>query len=558
MNLSHVAAAIYTSQLIEPFASDDLTLFKQELFKQYHIENEKQFISKFLLFSTKFIHHDVVSKVQQAATQISSKSEYAVTKPHDQVSSLPNDIIGKIGTFVTKKECINLGYTNRHLYIATQSKSFINTVNECNIIEGTMTFDHTIMTTLNVTNITGYGYYFPSTIILDGEKLTTINIKDETTQPVLKMPIKQDFFNNLFCSVQRLQIKGVRLAPYIPMCVLFNKNVHKNKLNVLQICKCFQTPLFSHWGEYFKQFIENYKDYLKNECDNNINNIRRIKRLEISTEENNDDELQLELHNIFDALNGTFEELKIQGCQFKNVNYNCLMSKVFHSNLKTISMQQLTLPIEFIKEIKNRIGDGDGNEKNSKQNAKSKKRQFQDPKKELETDKNIVSRGNNCDCKLANVEIDFLPPSGGMYGNDGWVAAGWSSAAEQRRQEKDMLMIWNVLSFYGIIDDITSLTLKFYSTDIIKRTFTTDNHEWAQDVIGKKNLKSLRMLNIELTNEDKNRRYFDLATGMTEHLFKQVFQSGVLKKYTSLKQITIKWQFCKTQKTIQGGWRDHI
>lgn len=579
MNLSHVAAAISTSQLIEPFSSDDLALFKQELFKQYNIKNEKDFISKFLLFSTKFVHHDILLKIHDKASKISSESEYGLKKSGDELSSLPSDIIGNIGIFLTKSECILLGYVNRHLYVETQSKSFVTHVNSNSIDQGSMTLDRKVIATLNVSNITGYGYYFPSSITFDLDSLSTMNITSETTERVMKNPMNKYFFDNLFCSVQGLNIKSTHLLRYVPVSLLFNKDIHTRKLKFFGVF--FQDDWFSSWVDGFKEFIKNYNDYFRNECDNNVKNIRQIKTLQVSTKSY--DGSGFKLNGLFDVLNGTFEEVQLLDCNLENVDCNCLLNKVFHSNLKEFSMQRLTCPSKLVDEIETMIESGTGTRKLGQSQTKKNTIQTKDSNTNEEKQEEKAENTSmscdidiNCDCRLKKLDIDFMIPNKREYDYDEWYGFG-ATAEDSRIQDRNLIIIWNLLSFCGIIDHVTNLGIKFYFSDSIKQAFSmliidgnnNDNNYnnnsinintqtiiksgqgWLKMAIDNKKLSSIEVLKIGLIHDSNTSFRSPLA--MTSCLFKQVCQSGILKKCSSsLKQITIEWKFEKPAKVLDS------
>ena len=85
---------------------------------------------------SKIFFHDIINngteeyieKCQQKVFEIHQSNhsqKYKPFKPNNRLSSLPNNMINFLGQYLTKSESIILGYIDRALYIATQSKFFI-------------------------------------------------------------------------------------------------------------------------------------------------------------------------------------------------------------------------------------------------------------------------------------------------------------------------------------------------------------------------------------------------------------------------------------------------
>lgn len=378
MSLSQIASVMSISQLIQPFSTEDTRLFKKQLFDRFSILDEKDFISKFLLYSTKFVHHDALSQAHNDAHEISTKSEYPTVKPRDYLSKLSSDIMNCIGTFLSTDASLTLGNVNRHLYIQTQLKSFIVKRNEAQDTKlknssilartncNTTILDRKIISALNISNITGYGYGFPISIKLGVDSFNYQDIGIETAEKVLYNPMKRCYFNNFFCNLQRLNIENTYLASYIPVSILFNKNMNKKKLELLKILYQEDIGSGTSWEVGYNQFLRNYEKYFQNECDGDNNKIRQIKELCVTTkgssmmrsmseeEEEQANVFKFELNLLFQVLNGTFEELILDKCQLGKVDYNCLVKYIVHPRLKKLSIDDVELEKSLIQEIEKR------------------------------------------------------------------------------------------------------------------------------------------------------------------------------------------------------------
>lgn len=403
--LSSIAASISISQILTHFNNEDVTKFKQALFQELGIDNDADFICKFLVYATKFIDASTLSKLNNEAQQISHSSQYPISKSNnmDQLSKLATDmrdVMVIIGSFLEQFECVGLGYVNRLLYIATQSKSFIinrrSRFDDWDITSDLSTngtehidcnkiyLNDSALRSISSSPITGYAYNFEQMIVLpqlssdtvcDFERrmgMTSHGEEEEKLKGdddvVCYKRVKHHFFDNIFDAVEYLDIQSEQFMKHIPINVLFNKNkskMGKSVNNLKRLTLYSSNRARNNFPSSFNKFIENYKEYFKNECDSDLNKIRKLETLELtknddsnrewsdasdSSGDSNDDNDNnstrcFDFRPFFHSLRGNFEHLVIDGSFDHKVDYNCLIHDIIHPNLKSLSLKYVTFPV---------------------------------------------------------------------------------------------------------------------------------------------------------------------------------------------------------------------
>ena len=142
---------IATSRLLPHFSTENISVIKSCILEQLGCENESQFLCKVLQSLYPKMPLESTTIIKDKATQIAdqqpmilsnSKQPPTATSKNvansdktvfkhiqqrytDPLSRLHSDIIDYLGTFLNKKQSIEIGYLNKQLYIETQKYSYL-------------------------------------------------------------------------------------------------------------------------------------------------------------------------------------------------------------------------------------------------------------------------------------------------------------------------------------------------------------------------------------------------------------------------------------------------
>ena len=290
MYCSPVALTLQTSQLVQQFNDDDFLTFRKSVLAELNCNNEKEFFQKVLVFSQSHLPIQTTTNIYNSACNISMKSNYpSPIIPKNVFSSLSSNIIQSIGSYVTKNDCINLGYSNRHLYIETQNKTFI--LNRRNSLDELVTIDRKSIDILQNKkgNMISYPFHFPYGIDFGGvikcankafddyDKSiykSDINVVEQDSNNINGQNVKNIISNNLHLQNVFKYAQCIKILPSwsyaIPIDQLFDDNNNKQQLSIF--FPIVDTPVL-------EQFLKNYKKYCKDTENNNNTSMKMIDNL---------------------------------------------------------------------------------------------------------------------------------------------------------------------------------------------------------------------------------------------------------------------------------------
>ena len=158
MEGSKLSYIISATRLLPHFSPTNINVMKTCMFDQLGIETEGQFLCIALNSLYKTLSTQSLSMIKTKAIEIAEKQslhhtqsltntsicldgkagsqqhqqhskvtvyKYIQNKYNDTLSRLHSDIIDYFGTFLNKKQSIEFGYLNRHLFIETQKQSYL-------------------------------------------------------------------------------------------------------------------------------------------------------------------------------------------------------------------------------------------------------------------------------------------------------------------------------------------------------------------------------------------------------------------------------------------------
>ena len=144
MDQSRLSNIIAVTRLLPHFSPENVDVMKSCIFEQFECENESQFLCKALKSRYKTVSIESTSTIKQKAIQIVESQHIPRSKDDNRISvykyiqqqyndplpRLHNDIVDYFGTFLTKKQRIEIGYLNKQLYIETQKQCYL--IKRCN------------------------------------------------------------------------------------------------------------------------------------------------------------------------------------------------------------------------------------------------------------------------------------------------------------------------------------------------------------------------------------------------------------------------------------------
>ena len=233
--LSKLGTIIQICQTIEQFDQQDqqcFMTFMQAITKQSQENREKDssvpVSSTFFNDITVNSSEELIEQCKIKAFEILESSQYKSFAPNNRLSSLPNNIINHLGTYLTKEQSIILGYTDRTLYIASQYKLFI--INRRSIkYDKPLNVDTKVVESIIDFNSNKYdskgwikfgvGYCFPSSIFIKNVEL----FSKYGTQDNIKL--FASFFEALKFIINVPDTTQCNYWQFLPIELIFDKSI---------------------------------------------------------------------------------------------------------------------------------------------------------------------------------------------------------------------------------------------------------------------------------------------------------------------------------------------
>ena len=338
--MSALSTTILLTSNLTKFNDQDVATFKQHLWHILNIENERQFICRFLAMLYNPLTLQVLADLQTKATQIYTESQYPQSQARNRFESLPGGVIQNIATFLSKKASVELGYTSRHLYKESQSMSYIIACsqhnhqcyrmiyhNNTNYLDYEYTYEDRIPAELKLdnkqfsqmalSNMVGCSYSYPHLVFIDSE------INKGNLEVIENTDSKRAIFNNIFSKLKCLngQSKGYSIFPLVPVDLLFNKkNNSDSEIKSIQL---------GYPNQNIVTFATNYSKYVSTEdC-----SVRSLEELHLSFDPSKEDQHRY-VNTLLRSFDGNFKRLTL--CEgILHVTDISTVAKIFHSNLES-------------------------------------------------------------------------------------------------------------------------------------------------------------------------------------------------------------------------------
>ena len=235
MDRSKYSNIIATTRLLPHFSSQNINKFKSCIFEQLGCKNESQFICKALKSLYKTISVESITIIKNTAIEIADTQpsthttlhfdaegnakdnkdnhitvhKYIHSQYNDPLSRLHSDIIDYFGTFLNKKQSIEIGYLNKQLYIETQKHSYL--LKRCK--DDAFILDDQKMSKLLQSQSNAFNYSFPKDLTL---RLRNISYVSKLLN-----------FNLFFRGLKILQCTNFSSLSCIPCEIFFDSGMNR-------------------------------------------------------------------------------------------------------------------------------------------------------------------------------------------------------------------------------------------------------------------------------------------------------------------------------------------
>ena len=370
--ISNTACMFSITRLLDQFNDANTSKFRQLLIKELNYDNETQLLCKILPLlhksmtneSLQVLKHETMKLAQQQPSKYDktmSVTKQIQQKYKDRLSNLHSDIIDYFGTFLDKKQSIEIGYLNKQLYIETQKQSYLlKRLNDPPLVVTETAVDKLFAKETNL-----FAYSLPRHLHL--------KLYDEKQQ---QLHDSQWYKKNAFSILNSFtcQYTVNQCLAAIPVeqffCQKRNRNlnhfaqqhVQEQRTNGYAQARSPQIKKFeciaSLWNkEAITTFCNNFNNYFVHNCKNDVNNIRNIEQLTVENKTFIVEGMHM-TQSLLLTLGQISKKIKMENCALYFDNINDL-KRIFHSNLKALEYDSYT-----IAKINNN-NNNDGNKFNS-------------------------------------------------------------------------------------------------------------------------------------------------------------------------------------------------
>ena len=346
---SSAACVLAMTRLLEQFTDANASKFKQLLIKELEYDNEAQLLCKMLPLLSKSMTNKCLitlkNKTMKLAEQQTSKYDKTISvykqiqqQYKDRLSKLHSDIIDYFGTFLDKKQSIEIGYLNKQLYIETQKQSYL-----LKRLNDEISIDDFTIDRFHWKQTNPFCYSLPKSVDICVQPDEVFNYAESLLH-------KSDWFQNIFNVLNSFTCGNIDYLTYIPINKFFGQKGHfkhcKYTGRLHQIEKFQYTlkkrPRDSDQLQSLIEWCKNFNNYYTRYCGSEFANIRSIKELGIDTvtvedDGDNDDDDNTDdcgiPKQILLTLGQVSSRIRIENSEI-SIDSMDDYKKIFHSNLQ--------------------------------------------------------------------------------------------------------------------------------------------------------------------------------------------------------------------------------
>ena len=332
--------------------SNDLSLcnqLKQLLFDEFNCDSELHFYSKIITLLKDNISDTSATNLYNKSLQLADKIRFASSELHNAQSNtsyllhVSDSCMCKIASYLSQKDVISLSQVSTDLLIATNQKLFVESCSD----RMSFNIDEKFTVRMRTMKSIPYILSMPSSIHID------CCLKKSVSE---SFKLLHHWFESIFGKVNDLELEVSEYEPNlfldkIPMNILFEKKGTSYKMLDLSIESQFDysnrcRKIASGFDKNI--FFINYQTYLKQECRNDVENIRQIDALELKG-------FVSDINDILKALHYNYRKLCIIASEYiSNLNNFKIDSEIealsiFHSKLEHLKLCTTTSSIPYLR-----------------------------------------------------------------------------------------------------------------------------------------------------------------------------------------------------------------
>ena len=288
---SSSANVLTINRYLQHFNAQNTKKFRNLLINALDCGNECEFLSKALKALHESITHESMTSLKNSVLELAEKQQISVARTvqrrktkakkskkltiyqyvqkqnTDRLSQLNSDLVDHLGSFLNKKESIQLGYLNKQLYIETQKQTYLTKRDFYQ--DNELVITHKILDKLFWQQTNPFAYSLPTELRIDIKKLNMTNGHEKL--------FGLQWYKKFFSRVATFTCNNFHYLSYISPESLFGVHGHANiKYDKVELffegggVNSKNAALESH---YLKTFCDELDSYLTNTDIDDIRNI---------------------------------------------------------------------------------------------------------------------------------------------------------------------------------------------------------------------------------------------------------------------------------------------
>ena len=355
---SSTASAISITRLLEHFNESNVRKFKASLMRELECVDEAQLLCKLIQASHQrmtpesldILKHEAIQLAEQQPSPKNAKISLhtQIRRCTDCLSNLNSDMIDYFGTFLDKKQSIELGYLNRQLYIETQKQVYLLKRYTCN--------DPPLI----INDLTAQRFCYHQTNPFAYSVPRDINIQFSNTNACTQQHGQKlhkseqhswyNWYQNVFYVLNNFRCNYFTKHHLnsIPISIFFDKKnqfQHIGRSKHIQTFTCSFSPCVWEEGA-VKTFCDKFNQYYQNHCQDKFENIRNINEFIISRYCEKNTAADHDIKQLLFTFGKVSNKIKFTKCKLRfddAAHHHKNLRNVFHHNLEVFEYDSETI-----------------------------------------------------------------------------------------------------------------------------------------------------------------------------------------------------------------------
>ena len=238
-----------TTRLVEQMDEEQTESLKNVLFDEVGVNNQQEFICWVLRNTKHVLTESQAQKIHTKANSIPLQHPHNNIHADDKLSTTPDNVVEIIGSFLTPKESIMFGRSNKYVYLKTQKYAYLKRLNS----SGHMSL------TLNTLNRLGWNFSNPH---LYGAPISlNVWLKPILSKHLWRI-VHSKWYSNLFGRATQIGIYGVYALKMISVFDLFGgKN---NEIDYIRFGGDYNSKNAANYLQWFENKVADYMKHIPN------------------------------------------------------------------------------------------------------------------------------------------------------------------------------------------------------------------------------------------------------------------------------------------------------